>query len=86
MDLVFKSGKSPNCDIKSSDVEFSTTFFIDIHINPYTKNPNPLARLEMISQSTMEPHIFNDRIVGELTSTSIQFKQISSTIGNFNYL
>uniref|UniRef100_A0AC34QA37 Uncharacterized protein n=1 Tax=Panagrolaimus sp. JU765 TaxID=591449 RepID=A0AC34QA37_9BILA len=86
IDMVFKSGMPPTTNIDPQSVNVSTLFFIDIHINPYTKNPEPLARLSMSTLSDLEPYIFNDRIVGELQNTDNKFQQVFSTIGDFNPL
>lgn len=70
--------------MNSDNITLNTSFYIDFHIYPAKKNPDLLARLQMNTSSSVNPQIFNNRIVGELNSTSVTFQQISSEIGNFN--
>lgn len=84
--MVFQSGQPPNINITSEDIMINTVFYIDLYINPYKRYTEPLARLEMTTMSTLEPNIYNNRIVGELKDTDLQFKQVYSKIGNFNPL
>uniref|UniRef100_A0AC34F7L1 Lipopolysaccharide-binding protein n=1 Tax=Panagrolaimus sp. ES5 TaxID=591445 RepID=A0AC34F7L1_9BILA len=84
LDLVFESSTSPNCEMDAENITVNTAFFIDFHIYPSKENPDILARLQMNASSSVDPHIFNNRIVGELNSTTVTFEQLSSKIGNFN--
>ena len=84
VDMNFFSNSAPNCEMTPEGVFVNTSFYIDFHLYPTKKNPDVLARLQMSSSSSVNPHIFNNKVVGELNSTSIHFEQISSKIGNFN--
>lgn len=90
MDFVFHSAKKalvqfvPSSTVGEAEVRIISYFNMDLHIMPWRNNTKVLARLAMVSNTTVSPKIFDNRIGGFLLETRTELTEIFSDIGDIS--
>ncbi|CAJ0941280.1 unnamed protein product, partial [Mesorhabditis belari] len=82
IDLHFHSLTPPELTFKKDLATLNVTLAVDFYINPKGIKTKPLARLELITTSSIVPYIEGNRLVGTLNGTTAEAKEIFSTIGD----
>ncbi|KAK0420300.1 hypothetical protein QR680_014607 [Steinernema hermaphroditum] len=84
LDLIFRSKTAPWMNVSSDGVELESEFVVDLHISPFSENPDVLAELELYANLTVVPSVLNNRLIGNVTDDQIDLFQVYSKIGDFS--
>ncbi|RCN43878.1 LBP / BPI / CETP family protein [Ancylostoma caninum] len=84
VDLHFHSHKAPVIQFTNDTIKVNSTFAVDFHVYPMEDHPKSLARLLVVTSSSLRPEIVDNKLRASVVDTENHFLQDFSDIGIFS--